>query len=70
MSHSSNIQRPLHHHHSAPARDRITAPQPVDVRSVIFKNVSVYAGKQNNVCRANESKRMCAVNDPEGVNLN
>lgn len=23
--------RPLHHHHSAPARDRITGPQPVDV---------------------------------------
>ncbi|XP_065207030.1 rho guanine nucleotide exchange factor 12 isoform X3 [Planococcus citri] len=25
-----NLQRPLHHHHSAPARDRITGPQPVD----------------------------------------
>jgi len=23
--------RPIHHHHSAPARDRITGPQPVDV---------------------------------------
>lgn len=30
---SSSItpSRPLHHHHSAPARDRITGPQPVDV---------------------------------------
>lgn len=27
--------RPLHHHHSAPARDRITGPQPVDV-CIIF----------------------------------
>lgn len=27
--------RPLHHHHSAPARDRITGPQPVDVCIII-----------------------------------
>ncbi|XP_025200480.1 rho guanine nucleotide exchange factor 11 [Melanaphis sacchari] len=26
--------RPLHHHHSAPARDRITGPQPVDVEQM------------------------------------
>lgn len=27
--------RPLHHHHSAPARDRITGPQPVDYKKQV-----------------------------------
>jgi len=34
-SNSITPSRPLHHHHSAPARDRITGPQPVDVCIII-----------------------------------
>lgn len=33
-----NTLRPLHPNHIVPARDRITAPQPVDV-SIVFENV-------------------------------
>ncbi|RZF41037.1 hypothetical protein LSTR_LSTR002669 [Laodelphax striatellus] len=32
---ASRPSRPLHHHHSAPARDRITGPQPVDYKKQV-----------------------------------
>lgn len=35
-------QRPLQHHHSAPARDRITAPQPVDVRVLHYNSYFIF----------------------------
>ncbi|XP_060844001.1 rho guanine nucleotide exchange factor 11 isoform X7 [Rhopalosiphum padi] len=33
--------RPLHHHHSAPARDRITGPQPVDLCNIVAQASSL-----------------------------